>query len=562
MSKGSAGAVLRAARGNRALARMLGAYAIFSIAEFGVWIVMLVYANARYGSVGAMAMVLVQLVPSMLLTPYSGSLADRLAPDRVLRASYLAQAALLGLAGATIAVSGPAPVVFALASAATIALDIIRPAQAALVPELARTPTELTTANVLGGWIDGAAYLAGPAVLGGVMTVGGVGAATIAAAGINLFAALLMRHDGEVSSTQRADDPGAPPRLRVMDDLRAAFATPTTKLLVVLTGFYYLMIGALDMICVLLAASLFHLGRGGAGYLNSAIGCGATVAGLATLTLAGRQRLAGVTVASLVAAIAALALIGAFPPVGVTIALLAVIGFMGTVFLTVTRTFLQRVAPPDSTAATFAAIEAVMSFGLAAGAVVVQVGIGIAGLHAALFALPVLGAVLIALTSWRLRAIDQTTVVPHVEIHLLRSIPIFSPLATPVIEGVARQLRPLSVPAGTAVVREGEVGDRYYAVADGHLSVTRGGTLLRTLSRGSGFGEIALIARSERTATVTADSKALLYGLDKDPFLRIMTGSVPSRTATDRVIAAYADPTLSDIDGEATTDSPGSAGTA
>lgn len=537
---------------------MLGAYASFSVAEYGCWIAMLVYGDAQYGSKGATAMVLVQLVPSILLTPYSGSLADRLPPARVLKASYMVQAALLGAAACDVALHGPAPVVFVLAACATFALDVVRPARAALLPHLARTPTELTTANVLTGWIEGAGFLVGPALFGLIMATGGVRSAIVVGAAANVIAATLLVSRGNAGA--RPAGAGAAEREpTVLACLRTASSTPATQLLLVLTAFCYALLGALDIFCVLLAADVFHLGRGGAGFLNAAIGAGATVAGLATFALAGRPHLARLTTGSLVAAIAALVLIGASPPVAGTAGLLAVVGFMGTVFVTVSRTLLQRVASPDATGATFAAIGAVMNFGLATGAVVVQAAIAIGGLRTAFFALPVVGAVLLALTWWRLRAADEAASIPQVEIRLLRSLSLFAHLSTPVLENVARQLHAVSAPPGAVLVREGELGDRYDAVADGRLRVTRDGALLRTLGRGTGFGEIALITASPRTATVTAETSVLVYSIDKDAFLGVIAGSLPSRAAADHLIASYADPALSRLTGSGPLEDPSGA---
>jgi CRP-like cAMP-binding protein len=123
-----------------------------------------------------------------------------------------------------------------------------------------------------------------------------------------------------------------------------------------------------------------------------------------------------------------------------------------------------------------------------------------------------------------------------VQIQLLRLIPIFAPLPAPELEGLARALEPLHVAAGTVVIREGEAGDRFYAIAAGELQVTKGGHDVKALRRGDGFGEIALIEDVPRTATVTATTDAELFSLTKEPFILALTGHASSaRAAGDMV---------------------------
>jgi CRP-like cAMP-binding protein len=130
-------------------------------------------------------------------------------------------------------------------------------------------------------------------------------------------------------------------------------------------------------------------------------------------------------------------------------------------------------------------------------------------------------------------------VVPQVEIQLLRSLPLFAALPAPSLEGIARELEPQSVPAGTVVIREGDGGDTYYAVAHGELAVSRQGRVVQTVTRGDGFGEIALIRDVPRQASVTAVTDALLYTLRKEPFVQTVTGHATVASAAGTIIARH-----------------------
>ncbi len=526
---------------NPTLARLLGAYASIEMTEYSIWIVLLVYAYRREGATGTTIVVLSQLGPAIVLAPYTGSLADRFHPGRVLLGSYTAQATAVAGMAVTVAMGGPVVAVYALAAVTTVGLDLVRPAQAALLPSIVRTPSELTTANVVGTWAEGLAWLLGPASAGVALALGGIVAALSVAAATALLAwVLLVPGVGPRAVRAAGEDDGSGALL----SLRAAFGSPAVRVLVMFNGFFYLLIGALDVICVVLAVSVLHSGEGAAGYLNAAIGGGATIAGIVTVVLAGRPRLAPVLAGSVLVAVGALALIGILPSVATAVVFLGVIGVSSMVFFTVARTLLQRAVPPEASATSFAAVETVMNVGLVLGAVVVRGGIAALGVRDALYVPAALGVLFVALGWRRLRAVDAAATVPQVEIRLLRSIPIFAPLPAPSLEAIARRLAPVTVPSGTAVVRAGDPGDAYYAVADGRLEVTRSGRSLRTLGPGSGFGEIALLARTPRTATVTATTDSLVYALDGDAFVGALTGHVRASEAAERLVASYGDADL------------------
>jgi Cyclic nucleotide-binding domain len=125
-------------------------------------------------------------------------------------------------------------------------------------------------------------------------------------------------------------------------------------------------------------------------------------------------------------------------------------------------------------------------------------------------------------------AVDATAHVPVVEIALLRSLRIFRALPAPALECLARSLEPVRPVAGEVLIREGEPGDRFHAVADGRLQVTIGGTPVATNMRGDCIGEIALLYGVPRTATVTAASPAAMFApLSRAAFLAAVAATRP-----------------------------------
>ncbi|HYX89169.1 MAG TPA: cyclic nucleotide-binding domain-containing protein, partial [Gaiellaceae bacterium] len=122
------------------------------------------------------------------------------------------------------------------------------------------------------------------------------------------------------------------------------------------------------------------------------------------------------------------------------------------------------------------------------------------------------------------------------ELELLRGIPIFAPLAPPVLEHLASQVVPVHASAGEAIVRQGELGDRFYVVAGGEIEIAVDSGPPRVEGPGSYFGEIALLRDVPRTATVRARTDVELYALERDDFLAAVTGHAGSTEAADAVV--------------------------
>ena len=96
---------------------------------------------------------------------------------------------------------------------------------------------------------------------------------------------------------------------------------------------------------------------------------------------------------------------------------------------------------------------------------------------------------------------------------LLKRVPLFSDLDRRELEGVASSMKERIFKAGDTVAEEGKGGVGFFLIESGEASVSVHGDEVRKLKAGDYFGEIALIADIDRTATVKADSELRCWGM-------------------------------------------------
>jgi len=96
---------------------------------------------------------------------------------------------------------------------------------------------------------------------------------------------------------------------------------------------------------------------------------------------------------------------------------------------------------------------------------------------------------------------------------LLRNVRLFSDLDEKDLESLAEEFNERRFSAGDKIALEGEGGLMFFVVESGEATVEVQGEEVATLGPGAAFGEIALIDRRPRTATVTAQTDLKAYGL-------------------------------------------------
>jgi CRP-like cAMP-binding protein len=94
----------------------------------------------------------------------------------------------------------------------------------------------------------------------------------------------------------------------------------------------------------------------------------------------------------------------------------------------------------------------------------------------------------------------------NAKLELLKRVPLFRELSNRDLEEVAKIADELDFKEGKALTTEGAAGREFFVIVEGTAEVSRGRRKLRTLSDGDFFGEISLITKLPRTATVTTVS--------------------------------------------------------
>jgi CRP-like cAMP-binding protein len=113
-------------------------------------------------------------------------------------------------------------------------------------------------------------------------------------------------------------------------------------------------------------------------------------------------------------------------------------------------------------------------------------------------------------------------------IDLLRKVWLFERCTPKELQAIAKLATPLLADAGQVLAREGQNGGEFFVIVEGTAEATIDGARIADLGPGQFFGEMALLDRGPRVATVIAQSSMLLLVLSGSEFEELIRQSIPS----------------------------------
>ena len=514
----------------------------FTLSDTGSWaynVALTVWVFEATGSVAWIAAATVcRFVPALVLSAYAGVVAERYDKAHFLRVIDLLSVAVMAALALVMTFDGPVVAVLVVAAIASTLGTAYDPAAAALTPHVVPA-ADLASANALRNTIDNVTVIAGPA-LGALLLLAGPpqNAVWINAGAFLLSAVLISRVRTRTEAVDVTEGGELGALAQMTTGIRTILSVPATAVMVAYSVLATLAFGVDTVLFVAASDQILGTGPDGYGYLLAGLGIGGVLAAPLVTRAEARPALGPIILAGMALyCLPTLVLLVSDEPAVAFVA--QVVRGAATLFVDVLAvTALQRTLPGDVLARVFGAFNTLMIGAILIGSLVTSWVIEGLGVDAAIW---VAGAGLFAvsLLGWPwLQQMDREAAARRARlggrIELLTGCDLFEQVADGDLTQLAAQAEPVDVPAGAVVVAEGEPADAFYVVASGRMAVTSAsGVDVPDLDVGDYFGEIGLLERIPRTATVTAVGPASLLRIDGAAFLEALTADKPSVALLD-----------------------------
>jgi MFS family permease len=525
------GVGIRGAWARRDVKLLLSGVSVSSAGDWLYGIALIVFVYDRTGSAFWVGLAsILRLLPYMIFSPFAGAIGDRHDKRRVMLISDLARAAIMTILTLVAFTDLHVLVVIILAFLTTTMGTLYGPALSAAIPHFV-DEDELAGMNALISAVDTTALVIGPAVGGLLLILGspalafGVNAATFLVSAATLLLIRTTAQDTEGAERQHI--------LReITDGIRAVVGAKDALVVVIFIMGASFLYGQELVLTVLVAKERLGIGSEGVGWLDAAVGVGGLLVAVFTAKIAAARRADTVLMMSIICCGLPLALLALTREVSIALIFMTVIG-VGTVLVDVVgTTILQRSLRKDLLARVFGLIDSAGVAAILAGTLIAPAIVNLVGLQGALVVAGLMLPAIALVTFRRIGKINTAAAAGKVRLEpvlaLLRSMPIFKGAPQPALERLAGSAEHITVGPGTTVVVEGEPADHFYVVEEGSFEVLFSGMTdesvrINEMGAGDHFGEIGLLERIPRTATVRSITEATFYRIDGKDFIESLS---------------------------------------
>ncbi len=495
----------------------------------------------------AAAVTLGRFVPSLILGTYGGVVAERRERRGLLiTLDLLSTAIMVGLTVVAAADLG-ALAAIVLAGITSVLGTAYYPATAAMTPQIV-SEDDLAAANSFNSMIENLSVIVGPALGAGILAISSTSTAFLVNAATFLFSAWAssrLQTRSEPTDVTEGGEAGILKQVSV--GFRAISSSSTAAILVgasVLASFLY---GVDTVLFVVVSEERLGLGPDGFGLLLAGLGVGGVLMAPLVDRLAGGTRLSSVISLGLIAyTLPTLLLVWVDAPAAAFA--IQVVRGAGTLVVDVLAvTALQRSLESDLIARVFGVFMSLVLAGISLGALITAPLLNATSLDTTLVVFSAVIAGLVVLAYPLTRIVDRETAARLAEleprISALEALGIFANANRTALERLAQAAEEQSLPVGTRIVTQGDEADALYVILDGNVAVTvrdpaewvharpREERHVRDMGPGQYFGEIGLIERVPRTASVDAATDVTLLRIPGDDFIDALT--------TNRATAAF-----------------------
>ncbi len=374
----------------------------------------------RGGTAHVAAYGVVRTIVPAVGVPVVTAVGFRLGHGTLLR--ILAVVAAIGsLAMAAVVASGGSTLwLLACAAVVAVGLNCFRPVVSALLPALARSPSELLAANAATGFFDGASSFVGPVLGSLTAALVGVPVLLVVTGGGMLAVGAICRRLSAVTAAGAAAAIGTARVGEYVAGARQLGANRAGRLVTALGTAQTVVRGATSVIVVLFAIEVLRTGDAGVGLLWGAIGVGGLVCIPLALIVVDRRGVHRSMVTGLAAWGLPLVVCALVPVPGVALVMFAIVGFGNGVVDIGYNAVLQRTFDERVLTRVFGVVEAMFQAGVAAGALAGALLVDHFGPRTSLFAVGLVLPGLAVITRPRLRSLDCDLVRRDDEIARLR----------------------------------------------------------------------------------------------------------------------------------------------